>query len=110
LIFGLYWKLNGVWFGGCAWCRQDFKPRIHMTDSDFQSIIAGISCPDGQLGATEFDTVMRQQIKHAAQAKLALVGGVRSADDIEFMQFGTLKLILLEQVLYSQIPKFLRCC
>ncbi len=36
----------------------------------------------------------------ATQAKLALVGGcgVLSAEDLEFMQFGTLKMILLEQV------------
>ena len=70
-----------------------------MTDSDFQSITAGICGPDGHLKAVEFDKVMRQQIKQAAQAKLALVGGVRSTEDIEFMQFGTLKMILLEQVL-----------
>jgi hypothetical protein len=74
-----------------------------MTDSDFQSITAGISCPDGQLKAEEFDKVMRQQIKQAAQAKLALVGGVRSAEDIEFMQYGTLKMILLEQVLSTAL-------
>ncbi len=79
-----------------------------MTDSDFQSITAGICGPDGQLKAAEFDTVMRQQIKQAAQAKLALVGGVRSAEDVEFMQFGTLKMILLEQVLCPTQTSFIK--
>ena len=73
-----------------------------MTDSDFKSITAGICCPGGHLKAAEFDIVMRRQIKQAALAKLALVGGVRSAEDIEFMQFGTLKMILLEQVLFLE--------
>ena len=70
-----------------------------MTDSDFESITAGLRTPGGQLGPAEFEAVMRRQIRHAAQAKLALVGGgVRSAEDTEFMQFGTLKMILLAQV------------
>ena len=69
-----------------------------MTDSDFQSITEGLCDSDGQLGPAEFEVVMRRQIKHMTQAKLALVGGVRSADDLEFMQFGALKMVLLEQV------------
>jgi hypothetical protein len=77
---------------------QDFKPRIHMTDSDFQSITSGLCGPDGTLGPLEFEAVMRRQIKQATQAKLALVGDVRSPEDLEFMQFGALKMLLLEQV------------
>ncbi len=69
-----------------------------MTDSDFQSITEGLCDADGQLGPEEFEAVMRRQIKHVTQAKLALVGGVRSAEDLEFMQFGALKMVLLEQV------------
>jgi hypothetical protein len=69
-----------------------------MTDSDFQSITEGLLNPDGDLGPVEFEAVMRRQIKHVTQAKLALVGGMRSAEDLEFMQFGALKMILLEQV------------
>jgi hypothetical protein len=84
-----YWR-GDVW--------QDFKPRIHLTDSDFQSITAGLCTPDGQLGPLEFEAVMRRQIKHATQAKLALVGNMRSPEDLEFMQFGALKMLLLEQV------------
>jgi hypothetical protein len=77
---------------------QDFKPRIHLTDSDFQSITKGLCKTDGELGPVEFEAVMRRQIKQVIQAKLALVGGLRSAEDLEFMQFGALKMVLLEQV------------
>jgi hypothetical protein len=41
---------------------------------------------------------MRRQIKQVTQAKLALVGDMRSQEDLEFMQFGALKMLLLEQV------------
>ena len=69
-----------------------------MTDSDFQSITEGLCNADGQLGPVEFEAVMRRQIKQVTRAKLALVGGMRSAEDLEFMQFGALKMVLLEQV------------
>ena len=69
-----------------------------MTDSDFQSITEGLCQADGQLGPVEFEAVMRRQIKQITQAKLALVGGIRSTEDLEFMQFGALKMVLLEQV------------
>ena len=69
-----------------------------MTDSDFQSITAGLCSADGTLGPLEFEAVMRRQIKQATQAKLALVGDIRSPEDLEFMQFGALKMLLLEQV------------
>ncbi len=69
-----------------------------MTDSDFQSITSGLCSPDGQLGPLEFEAVMRRQIKQATQAKLALMGGMRSPEDVEFMHFGALKMVLLEQV------------
>jgi hypothetical protein len=72
-----------------------------MTDSDFQSITEGMCLADGQLGPVEFEVVMRRQIKQVTQSKLALVGSARSAVDLEFMQFGALKMVLLEQV-YSQ--------
>ncbi len=44
---------------------QDFRPRIHMTASDFSSITADGSLCDsgGQLGAPEFETVMRKQVR-----------------------------------------------
>ena len=41
---------------------------------------------------------MRKQIRHMAQSKLSLIAGVRSAEELEFMQYGTLKLIFMEQV------------
>ncbi len=69
-----------------------------MTDSDFQSITEGLCNTDGELGPMEFEAVMKRQIKQVTQAKLALVGGMRSAEDLEFMQFGALKMVLLEQV------------
>ena len=45
----------------------------------------------------EFENVMRKQIRHMAQSKLMLMPGVRSAEETEFMQFGTLKLMFMEQ-------------
>jgi hypothetical protein len=69
-----------------------------MTDSDFQSITGGLPDFDGQLGPQEFEAVMRRQIRQSTQAKLALVGNIRSPEDLEFMQFGALKMLLLEQV------------
>jgi hypothetical protein len=69
-----------------------------MTDSDFQSITEGLCNAEGQLGLVEFEVVMKRQIKQLTQAKLALVGSMRSAEDLEFMQFGALKMVLLEQV------------
>ena len=33
-----------------------------------------------------------------AQSKLCLMTGVRSTEEVEFMQFGTLKLMFMEQV------------
>jgi hypothetical protein len=39
--------------------RQDFRPRIHLTDSDYSSITAdGTLCgDDGTLSASEFEAV-----------------------------------------------------
>ena len=51
---------------------QDFKPAIHLTDSDFQSITAGLCKPDGQLGPLEFEVVMRRQLRHAVQVSFEL--------------------------------------
>jgi hypothetical protein len=47
----------------------------------------------------EFENVMRRQIRHMAQSKLCLMPGVRSNDETEFMQYGTLKLMFMDQVL-----------
>ena len=82
--------------------RQDFVPRIHVTPSDFASITDNGALCDGrgQLGPAEFEAVMRRQIRHLAQARLALdadAGGARTPDEAEFMQFGTLKLMFMEQ-------------
>ena len=39
------------------------------------------------------------QIRHLCQSKLSLAGTRdRSADELDFMQYGTLKIILMEQV------------
>ena len=51
------------------------------------------------MGQAEFENVMRKQIRHMAQSKLSLISGVRSTDELEFMQFGTLKLMFMDQVL-----------
>ena len=47
---------------------QDFRPRIHLTQSDFASFTAGgrLCGADGQLGASEFETAMRKQVPACA--------------------------------------------
>ena len=45
-----------------------------------------------------FSSQLTVGFKQVTQAKLALVGDMRSPEDLEFMQFGALKMLLLEQV------------
>ena len=49
----------GGWGGG----GQDFRPQIHLTESDFNSITDGgrLCGPGGRLNQAEFETVMRSQ-------------------------------------------------
>uniref|UniRef100_A0A7S0MVB5 EF-hand domain-containing protein n=2 Tax=Cryptomonas curvata TaxID=233186 RepID=A0A7S0MVB5_9CRYP len=103
----LYERLDSDQSGGldsyefCAAINKlDFTPRIHISDSDFASITQDGELCDarGQLGLDEFERVMRRQIRHLAQSKLSLIShGDRSPAEVDFMQFGTLKMIFMEQ-------------
>ena len=64
----------------CESARQDFHPRIYLTDSDFASItLDGKLCDaKGQLGLREFEDVMRRQMVEMIQEKLVLDRGLRS--------------------------------
>mmetsp|Transcript_67340 Transcript_67340/g.179747 ORF Transcript_67340/g.179747 Transcript_67340/m.179747 type:complete len:641 (-) Transcript_67340:424-2346(-) len=107
----LYQKLDADRSGGldslefCAAVKKlDFTPRIHMSDSDFASITNdGALCDSrGQLGPAEFETVMRLQIRHLTQSMLQLGTGERSASDTHFMQFGSIKMMMMEQTHLEQ--------
>ena len=69
-----------------------------MTASDFASITEdGDLCDErGQLGPTEFENVMRKQIRHVAQSKLSLECVDRSPEELEFVQYGIQKMIFME--------------
>ncbi len=41
---------------------------------------------------------MRKQLRHVAQSRLCLLSAHRTAEEADLMQFGTLKIILMEQV------------
>mmetsp|Transcript_52853 Transcript_52853/g.139104 ORF Transcript_52853/g.139104 Transcript_52853/m.139104 type:complete len:648 (+) Transcript_52853:92-2035(+) len=85
----------------CASMRKlHFDPPIHVTASDFASLTQdGELCDaNGELGPDEFEAAMRKQIQHFAQSKLSLITEERSMQDLEFMQFGSLKMIFMEQV------------
>ena len=42
--------------------------------------------------------MMRRQIRHMAQSKLCLLSMDRAPEELDFMQYGTLKMIYMEQV------------
>ena len=56
--------------------RQEFSPRIHLSDSDFASFTEGHCDADGTLGPAGFELAMRRQIKHAAQVYMCVLYGV----------------------------------
>ena len=41
---------------------------------------------------------MRKQLRHVAQSRLCLLTAHRTPEEADLMHFGTLKLILMEQV------------
>ena len=53
--------------------EQDFKPPIHMSDSDFVSLTANTTRCDanGCIGLEAFDRIMRQQLTAYTQAILS---------------------------------------
>ncbi len=85
-----------------------------MTASDFASItLNGELCDEtGQLGPKEFEAVMRKQIRHMAQSKLSLdaLVGERTHEDLEFMQFGMLKMMFMEQTRAEQDTSEIKAC
>ncbi len=62
-----------IWFQMCDhW--QDFKPRIHISESDFATItLDGKLCnSDGNLEAAQFETVFRRLLKLYTQRQVIL--------------------------------------
>jgi len=88
----------------CCLCRQDFDPKIHLTDLDFMSLTDNLKLcdEDGQLGLKEFEVVMRRQMRQLVQSKLVLTTLDRAAEESDFMIHGPLKVLLMEQALADQ--------
>ena len=80
---------------------QDFTPRIHISEEDFNIMTRGGSLLDenGQLGLVQFEEVMREQIKQFVRRQITntLIIGPNSVDS-EIVQLSTMKAILQEQV------------
>ena len=77
---------------------QDFRPRIHLTESDFMVFTDnGVLCDDkGMMGPHEFEVAMRKQIRLYAQRQLAdtLLDDTLEATDLS--QLAALKILLRE--------------
>ena len=93
--------------GNCsrASARQDFEPRIHLSDSDFAVITQNGALCDatGRLGPAEFETVMRQQIRSYHQRQLCNTLWVSNADRSQTVMLGTLKALFLEQLAHAEV-------
>jgi hypothetical protein len=78
---------------------QDFRPRIHLTESDFNSITAnGTYCDaSGQLGAPEFDTVMRKQVLHQHNSADTELQHEIHIEFVQIMNPGLFTLVDIEQ-------------
>ena len=80
---------------------QDFTPRIHISEEDFNIMTRGGSLLDenGQLGLVQFEEVMREQIKQFVRRQITntLIIGPNSVDS-EIVQLSKMKAILQEQV------------
>jgi hypothetical protein len=78
---------------------QDFKPRIHISESDYAVLTKGwaLCDEDGNLGPEQFEAALRNQMKLFTQRQLsnALILGTSSR--AELVQLGTLKVVLREQ-------------
>ena len=78
---------------------QDFKPRIHLSESDYAVLTQGGALCDenGNLGPEQFEEALRNQMKLYMQRQLsnALILGASSRT--ELVQLGTLKAVLREQ-------------
>ena len=60
-----------------AACFQDFKPPIHIADSDFMNLTNNqqLCDKDGNIGLKEFILIMRQQLTNYTQSVLSGVVG-----------------------------------
>jgi hypothetical protein len=83
---------------------QDFKPRIHLSESDYAVFTqSGTLCDEhGNLGPQQFETALRRQMKIYTQRQLsnALILGASSR--AELLQLGTLKALLREQAKFQE--------
>jgi hypothetical protein len=83
---------------------QDFKPRIHLSESDYAVFTQnGTLCDEhGNLGPQQFETALRRQMKIYTQRQLsnALILGASSR--AELVQLGTLKAVLRDQAKFQE--------
>ena len=79
-------------------------PRIHLSESDFRDFTRnGALCnPAGEIGPSEFETIMRQEIHIFVQTRLTDFSNCRTEADMELTSVGALKTVLSEVLLLAQ--------
>ncbi len=80
--------------------RQDFTPRIHLSDEDFAVITRCCTLHDsgGLLSIEQFEEVMRDQMNRFVQRQLTNTLAIQRFTGSGEVQLTTMKAILQEQV------------
>jgi hypothetical protein len=80
--------------------RQDFTPRINLSEEDFAIITRDGELLDdeGLLNMEAFEMVMKDQVKRFVQRQLTNILAIGRCSDAEEVQISTMKAILYEQV------------
>ena len=87
-------------------CLQEMKPRIHLTQLEFDSITnsRALCDPHGNIGPTEFCSVMMQELRSYMQTRMTEHGFSehRTPEDTEFTSLAATKMLLTEQFSLAQ--------
>jgi hypothetical protein len=80
--------------------RQDFTPRINLSEEDFAIMTRNglLLDDDGLLNIEAFEVVMKDQVKRFVQRQLTNILAIGRCSDAEEVQLSTMKAILHEQV------------
>jgi hypothetical protein len=80
--------------------RQDFTPRINLSEEDFAIMTRGgqLLDEDGLLSIEAFEVVLKDQVKRFVQRQLTNILAIGRCSNAEEVQLSTMKAILHEQV------------
>ena len=78
------WALTKRGAARLPWCLSSLLPRLNQANDLFAQL--------------NRDVARTPQIRLMAQSRLRLNGEARSPEDVDFMQFGALKMVYMEQV------------